>query len=148
MIVIGSIERTVDVGTTFEGPVYHMDIKRLWAHSGGPFAAEGWPKRNLHTDQGKAKEAGLPAPIVSGQQPQGQLINMLLKLFGQAWWNYGWLNIKFFKPTFANTGVQPKLKLIDKEEDNRGTTFTFEAWAERGDGEKTLGGTVKCLLPK
>ena len=148
MIVIGSIERTVDVGTTFEGPVYHMDIKRLWAHSGGPFAAEGWPKRNLHTDQGKAKEAGLPAPIVSGQQPQGQLINMLLKLFGQAWWNYGWLNIKFFKPTFANTGVQPKLKLIDKEEDNRGTTFTFEAWAERGDGEKTLGGTVKGLLPK
>ena len=129
MIVIGSIERTVDVGTTFEGPVYHMDIKRLWAHSGGPFAAEGWPKRNLHTDQGKAKEAGLPAPIVSGQQPQGQLINMLLKLFGQAWWNYGWLNIKFFKPTFANTGVQPKLKLIYKEEDNRGTTFTFEAWA-------------------
>ena len=148
MIVIGSIERTVDVGTTFEGPVYHMDIKRLWAHSGGPFAAEGWPKRNLHTDQGKAKEAGLPAPIVSGQQPQGQLINMLLKLFGQAWWNYGWLNIKFFKPTFANTGVQPKLKLIDKEEDNRGTTFTFEAWAERGDGENTLGGTVKCFRPK
>ena len=47
MIVTGSIERTVDVGTTFEGPVYHMDIKRLWAHSGGPFAAEGWPKKNL-----------------------------------------------------------------------------------------------------
>ena len=86
MIVTGSIERTVDVGTTFEGPVYHMDIKRLWAHSGGPFAAEGWPKKNLHTDKGKAEEAGLPAPIASGQQPQGQLINMLLKLFGQAWW--------------------------------------------------------------
>ena len=58
------------------------------------------------------------------------------------------LNIKFFKPTFANTDVQPKLKLIDKKEDDRGTTFTFEAWGERGDGQKTLGGTVKCLLPK
>lgn len=148
MIVTGAIDVNTEIGTQFVGPVYYMDIKRLWAHSGGPFAAEGWPKKNLHTDQDKAEEAGLPAPIASGQQPQGQLINMLLKLFGQAWWHHGWLNIKFFKPTFADTDVQPKLTLIDKEETADGMIFTFKAWGERGDGEKTLGGTVKCLLPK
>lgn len=148
MTVMGPIDPGAKIGTLFEGPVYHMAIERLWAHSGGPFAAEGWPKLNLHTDQGKAEEAGLPAPIASGQQPQGQLINMLLQLFGDAWWHHGWLNIKFFKPVFADTTVQPKLKLSGREEGDDGVTFTFEAWGERGDGEKTLAGTVKCLLPK
>ncbi|MDA0655971.1 MAG: MaoC family dehydratase [Proteobacteria bacterium] len=141
------IERTAEIGTLFEGPIYYMDIKRLWAHSGGPFAAEGWPKKNLHTDPDKAAEAGLPLPIASGQQAQGQLINMLLKLFGQAWWHHGWLKIKFFKPVFAGSQVQSKLKLTEREESAEGVIFTFDAWSERGDGEKALAGTVRCLLP-
>ena len=82
------------VGAEFSGPVRHLTLERVLAFSGGPFAQPHWPDRNLHTDAEKAREAGLAGIIVSGTQFEGHLVDLLVELFGEAWFTAGTIEIK------------------------------------------------------
>jgi len=84
-----SITAETEVGAEFAGPQHTFEPVRMLTFSGGPIDAPGWPAKNLHTDVEKATEAGLPAPIASGIQYEGHLVELLVQLFGQVSPNRG-----------------------------------------------------------
>ena len=134
-------------GDVIDGGFYRMSRERVLAFSGGPLGAPNRPRRNLHTDDEKAHEAGLTAPIASGLQTQGHLIRLMIDLFGDAWMCHGDLHLKFFGPVSVGDTVQPRVCLSSRSEAGDGIVFVFDAWCERGDGERVMAGTACCLLP-
>ena len=76
------------------------------AISGGTFGSAEWPRRNLHTDAAKAAEAGLPAPIASGIQCEGDIVRLLIRLFDEQWFSHGKLNVTHRRPVFEGTWIQ------------------------------------------
>jgi acyl dehydratase len=123
-----------------------MSIERMLAFSGGPYALENWPARNLHVDPHKAAEAGLPAPVASGLQAQGHIIRLMIDLLGDAWTHGGTLQSRFRRPVFAGDCVQAKAKLTGRRIEAGVTHYTFDVWCERQDGEAAVLGTAACAV--
>src|ERR1043166_3628460 len=92
-------------GQELRGVPRELSVGRMLAFSGGPLAAAGGPAKNLHTDAGKAKEAGLAAPIASGVQCEADIIRLLTDTFGDAWSRSGKLHVKYPRPVYAGTTV-------------------------------------------
>ena len=140
------IDSATREGTVFEGRVRRMSIERMLAFSGGPYALENWPARNLHVDPHKAAAAGLPAPVASGLQAQGHIIRLLIDLLGDAWSRSGTLQSRFRRPVFAGDRVQAKARLTGLTNEAGVTHYTFDVWCERQDGEAAVVGTAACTV--
>ena len=123
-----------------------MSIERLLAFSGGPYALDNWPARNLHVDPEKAAEAGLPAPIASGLQAQGHIIRLMIDLMGDAWCRSGTLQSRFRRPVFVTDCIQAKARLAARKTEAHVTYFTFDVWCERHGGEVAVAGTAACAI--
>jgi acyl dehydratase len=122
-------------------------MERMLAFSGGPLATPDWPAKNLHTDFGKAKDAGLSAPIASGLQYEGHLLRLLQDLFGNAWLRGGKMRIKYPRPVMAGDVVQAKVRVKSKVLFDAVVTYELDVWCEKQDKEKVLVGTASCSLP-
>src|SRR6478735_1511967 len=94
-------------GDLVAGKPLTLTLARVLAFSGGAFDEPGWPHRNLHTDLGKAREAGLDAIIASGTQSEGLLLGLLIATFGPQWHHSGKIEVRFLKPVPVGTVVQP-----------------------------------------
>ena len=134
---------TLEVGQEIHGRPYALTLERLLAFSGGPLSASGWPARNLHTDNDKAAEAGLDAPIASGIQYEGHSIKLLLGIFGDAWARHGTLKIKYVRPVPVGDTLRTSLKVAEIADG----LCTMEVRCEKADGEPALVGTATCPMP-
>ncbi len=134
-------------GEVFAGRPRTLSFERMLAFSGGLFAAEGWPARNLHTDPGMAAEAGLEAPLASGLQYQGYLIALLIDLFGDAWLRHGAMHVKFPRTVSVGDVVQAKVRVRAKRHQDTAVMFELDAWCETQADETVLVGTASCALP-
>lgn len=134
------------VGASFAAKPRLISMERLWAFSGGPFALEGWPRKNLHTDPATAAAVGLPSVGASGTQYQGYIVQLLLDLFGEAWLSHGTITCKFIALVNAGETVQAHAKVIEKEAEGDRTRFTLDVWCENGPGEQVLVGRATGLL--
>ena len=141
-----SITAKTEVGTEFVGPAYEFALVRMLAFSGGPIDTPGWPAKNLHTDVEKAAEAGLPAPIASGIQYEGHLVELLVKLFGDAWFREGVLQTKYPRTVAAGDRVQPMVHVTGRAAQAGRVTFDLEVWCQRAGDEKVLVGTARCAV--
>jgi acyl dehydratase len=122
-------------------------MERLWAFSGGPFALEGWPRRNLHTDPSVAASVGLPSVGASGTQYQGYIVELMLDLFGEAWLSHGSMTGKFIALVNAGETVQAHAEVVETEAVDGGQVrFTLKVWCENGRGEQVLVGRSIGLL--
>lgn len=134
-------------GREYSGPPRRLTMARMLAFSGGPLDQPDWPARNLHTDAGKAKDAGLSAPIASGIQYEGHLIELLLSLFGESWFRRGRLHVKYPRPVLAGDVVQPKAVVRSKVRSGRGWAYELDVWCENQGSEKVLVGTAAFAPP-
>lgn len=134
------------VGAEFAGPVRHLTLERVLAFSGGPFAQAQWPDRNLHTNAEKAREAGLVGIIVSGTQFEGHLVDLLVELFGEAWFSAGTIEIKIPKSLMLGETVQPKATLREVREDCSERIFVLDVRCNNPYGEAVMIGTASCRL--
>ena len=141
-----SITAKTEVGTEFVGSEYELALVRMLAFSGGPIDTPGWPAKNLHTDVEKAAEAGLPAPIASGIQYEGHLVELLVKLFGDAWFREGVLQAKYPRTVAAGDRVQPMARVTGRSTETGSVTFDLEVWCQRAGDEKVLVGTARCAV--
>lgn len=137
-----------EIGTVFDGSRHHLSIERVLAFSGGPFARPNWPDRNLHTDLEKAQEAGLPGVIVSATQFEGYLVDLLVDLFGDAWFTTGVIETRIPKSLMLDDFVQPKAVLRAVDDDGKNRTFTMDVSCENQRGEQVLIGSASCRLPR
>jgi acyl dehydratase len=129
----------------FSGRMRVLSMSRMLAFSGGPFDAAGWPAKNLHTDAGKAAEAGLTAPIASGIQCEGDIIRLLMEVFGDAWLRSGKLHVKYPRPVFAGTSLVPRARVLSRRAADAGTLVELEIWCETPEKEIVVVGNASCL---
>src|ERR1043166_2356877 len=115
-------------GQEFNGALRELSTGRILAFSGGPFATPGWPAKNLHTDRAKAAEAKLDAPIASGIQCEGDIVRLLIELFGEAWFRHGKLHVKYPRPVFAGASVQSRARVRSRRVDGAATTIELDVW--------------------
>ncbi len=144
---MGTITQDVVVGQEFSCRTKTVSWPRLWTFSGGPFAAEGWPRKNVHTDLAFAQGTGLPSVAVSGTQCQGYLCDLMIDLFGEEWLSQGQMNIKFVKPIPEGDRLVAKAKVQSKEEGGE-TKISFEVWCENQNGEKAVVGTASGIVSR
>lgn len=142
---MAAITRNVAVGDEFAGKPKKISWQRLWTFSGGPFAAEGWPKKNIHTDLEFAKGVGLSSVAASGTQCEGYLCDMMIELFGQKWLTNGELTQRFTKMVPEGDTVQIKAKVTSVEEVD-GLRVGLEVWCENQNGDKVVTGTAKGIV--
>lgn len=124
-----------------------ITMERLWTFSGGPFAQEGWPRKNLHTHQETALAQGLPKLATSGTQYQGYVLQLLLELFGDDWFYHGTMTAKFVAMVDAGETLTAKAAVRSREAIDNCVKFTLDVWCENQQGEKALVGSATGMVP-
>jgi acyl dehydratase len=132
-------------GETYTGCMRELSIARLLAFSGGALASTRWPAKNLHTDPDKAAEAGLPAPIASGVQCEGDIIRLMTELFGNAWFEHGKLHVKYPRPVFAGMSVRACARVRAREVRREGSLIELDVWCETPDMAVVVVGSASCI---
>ena len=141
------MESKIGVGQEFAGRSHKVAMERMLAFSGGPIGSADWPARNLHTDGERARDAGLPAPIASGIQYEAYVIDLLLRIFGDVWFDRGTLSAKYTRPVFADDVVRAKVR-VDAVTPGKGeTAYDLDVRCENQDGETVLAVKAACVLP-
>lgn len=135
-----------DAGAEFAGNKKRISLERLWTFSGGPFALEGWPKKNLHTDFGVAKNVGLTALATSATQLQGNIAELMVDVFGEEWFTNGTMDVKIIDLTKDDDIAQIKAVFSEARDEGGRKRLFFDVSCEIQDGTKTLVGTCSGVL--
>ncbi|MBM4278153.1 MAG: hypothetical protein FJ130_09780 [Deltaproteobacteria bacterium] len=145
---MGRINKDAPIGSEFAGKPKKMSWERLWTFSGGPFTAEGWPKKNLHTDTEFAKKLGLPTIGASATQYLGHLTELMIDLFGESWlWNGKFSDIKFIKLVAEGDTLTSKAKVVSKEKTGSEMEVRLNLSVENQHGDEVLIGFAKGFVP-
>jgi acyl dehydratase len=140
---------TIDTpeGAEFSWKPKEVTWERLWTFSGGPFAAKGWPKKNLHTDLEFAKSVGLPTVAASGTQFQGYAVQLMIHLFGKDWLSNGTMSVKFIKMVVEKDIITAKAKVQSREHREPATIkYMLDIWCENQKGDKVMVGTATGMV--
>jgi acyl dehydratase len=140
--------KDIKIGTEITGKPHQLAEARVFAFSGGPFNAQGWPALNIHTDLKFARSVQLPSRAVSATQYQSHLVDMLINLFGETWFSGGKIDSKFIAIVDVGDSITSHLKVVSTEAEGKDVKVNLEAWAENQHGNKVLIGTASCLLDK
>lgn len=134
-------------GAEFSGRPKRMAWERLWAFSGGPFAAQGWPKKNLHTDPEVARSVGLPTVGASATQYLGHLVELMLDLFGEDWLKGGRIGqLKFIKLVADGDILTTRARVLAREQEGEAVRYTLDVWCENQRGERVLIGQATGVV--
>jgi acyl dehydratase len=136
------------IGTEIIGKPHQLAEARVFAFSGGPFNAPGWPAANIHTNLKFAQSVQLPTRAVSATQYQSHVVDMLINLFGEVWFKTGKIDSKFIAIVDVSDTITPHLKIVSREAEEKGVRVNLEGWSENQHGNKVLIGTASCLLDK
>ncbi|MFJ9623269.1 hypothetical protein [Streptomyces sp. NPDC101181] len=142
--------RTVDHadGDLRVGDVLAPLEKTITAEQAAVFSRVGEYVRNIHNDIRAAREGGLRAPIVQGQQQFGVLAELLTLRFGAPVLTSGHIRVKFLAPLdvfepFTATGVVTAIT-----PDGAGRRIDLEVWVRRArDGRLMTAGWADVVLP-
>ena len=100
----------------------------------------GRPDRNIHTDEGVAKEAGFAAPIAPGLMSYAFLSEMMVNSFGQAWVDRGTLEVSFIAPVFVGDTITANGIVRETVAEDTGVRVMLEVWCENQAGRKVAVG--------
>ena len=134
---------TIDtpIGTVFSSKPKRVSWERTWAYAGGPFALEGWPARNIHTDPEFARSVGLAEPNVTGTQTQAFVAAWLIDIFGEQWLRGGKLyDVKFIRPIAIEDTVQVQAEVVSRDHTGAAVKYTLAIKCLKGDREPALIG--------
>lgn len=145
---MAKISKDTKVGELFSGKPKIVSWQRLWAFSGGPFRAEGWPTKNIHTDLDFAKSCGLPYVAASATQFQGYAVELMIDLFGIGWLSHGRMDVKFPNLVNADDILITKAAVQSKNMQGGATRFTLGIHCENQRGDKVLVGWAMGTVGK
>ncbi len=134
------VTRETAVGSEFAGRPRVVSWERLWTFSGGSFTADGWPKKNIHTDLETAKMLGLYTVSASATQYLGYAVSLLIDLFGDQWLSRGSVTAKFIALVTVNDVIQAKARVLEVRDGDDGQEFRLDIWCENQDEAKVLVG--------
>ncbi len=138
-----TLTRETAVGSEFAGRPKTVSWERLWTFSGGPFTADGWPRKNIHTDLETAKALGVYTVSASATQYFGYVVSLLIDLFGERWLSSGSITAKFIAIVTVKDVIQAKARVTETRPDgDNGHVFQLDIWCENQDGAKVLVGSA------
>lgn len=102
----------------------------------------------IHTDESRARQAGLHGPLIaSGMVSVAFLNEYLLARFGPAWHRGGHLAVAFVAPTRAGDTVTVDAQVIARAPTPDGELISLEVWCARQDGQRATVGKAELLIP-
>jgi acyl dehydratase len=134
------------IGAVFSGKPKTMGHERLLAFSGGRFALNGWPRRNIHTDIDVANRTGLSTLAVSGVQVQGHIAQLMIELFGEQWLSNGTMKVKFLRPIDVLETITPYATLVSKSAIDGDDVYEFEIVVKNAAGAESVVGVTTGRL--
>ena len=115
---------------------------RTWQFSGGWPPGDGWPSKNVHTDDEFARKCGLPGRAASGAMVQGCVVDFLADIFGVEWLGNGSFNLKFVAPVQIGDSVVLRARCSDTRDEGGRTRVDVELVCENQSGEAVAVGTA------
>lgn len=115
---------------------------RTWQFSGGWPPGDGWPSKNVHTDDEFARNCGLPGRAASGAMVQGYVVDFLADLFGIDWLGNGSFNLKFVAPVQIGDSVVPRARCTGAMDEVGRTRYDVELVCENQSGDVVAAGTA------
>ena len=106
-----------------------VTIEKMRRHAG--------PERSIHTDQEKAEEIGMPAPIASGNMLQGYVSEWLFSNFGDAWFEDGRMSLKFVDIVLPGDTLVMEGRITARDDDE--TEIEIECRVTDGDQTVIVG---------
>ena len=99
----------------------------------------------MHTDEVKAKEAGLPSVFGHGMFTAGMLATALTNYVGVG--NLRSYKVRFTKQTWPGETLTTKIRVSGKTEENGEHLVDLECEVVNQDGEAKVNGTAVAALP-
>ena len=109
--------------------------------------AIGRDAANIHTDDAKAKLAGLPGPVAHGRYPIGYISEAMLRAFAEAWLRGGEMDITLRKLIFPGDTLTLRAEVISTNREGDGERVRLSVALVNQHGEPTQSGEVSVLLP-
>jgi acyl dehydratase len=102
----------------------------------------------IHTDEAKARQAGLSGPLIaSGMVTVAFLNEYLLARFGPVWHQHGHLAVAFIASTRAGDTMTVDADVTSRESTPAGEFIKLDVWCARQDGQRATVGTADLLIP-
>ncbi len=136
------------IGQTYSGAPKAISMPRVWAFSGGPFAIDGWPRRNIHTDPAAANRDGLDGIAISGTQFEGYVAQLMVEIFGESWLSHGKMHVRLRKPVPDGDVLQAFATVRTKESGGAQSVFYLDVECRDSAGEQVLTGTAEGQLAR
>ena len=108
------------------------------------FEPEG--ERNIHTDDGVARAAGLPAAIAAGVQFMSYLFEMLYQEYGFESVPGTALDVRIRAPVFAGDTVTARGRVTAFEVLDSGGRVHLDVWCENQRGERVIIGAASVTV--
>ena len=108
------------------------------------FEPEG--ERNIHTDDGVARAAGLPAAIAAGVQFMSYLFEMLYQEYGFESVPGTALDVRIRAPVFAGDTVTARGRVTAFEVLDSGGRVHLDVWCENQRGERVITGAASVTV--
>ena len=115
---------------------------RTWQFSGGWPPGNGWPSKNVHTDDEFARLCGLPGRAASGAMVQGYVVDLLVDIFGDDWLEDGSFNLKFVAPVLIGDSIVSTARCSDTRDEDGRTRYDVELICENQSGDMVAVGTA------
>ena len=131
-----------DVNEGDEAPVFTHELTRtdlvMYAGASGDF-------NPMHTDEVKAKEAGLPSVFGHGMFSAGFLATALTNYVGIG--NLKRYKVRFAKQTWPGEIFTTQIKVTGKRKEDGDNLVDLECALLNGDGEVKVQGEATAALP-
>ena len=133
--------RAAEVPEGFEVPSFGRTITREMA------MIHAAPMKNFHTVLEDARALGFPDIVIAGPLFVCFFSEMFTRFFGTDWITTGELELKLFKPVFANQTIHARAVVGRHEPQGGRVRIPLEIWCEREeDGSKTGAGVASVSI--
>ena len=120
--------------------------KRVMQDQIAVFSLVGKHFRNIHTDIGVAKAAGLKDTLAQGMMEFIYATELLTQFFGASWFTTGWQKMKFIRPVYSGERLKARGVVTGEKNDPDGTRLELEIWIENDAGEMTAAGWASARV--
>jgi hypothetical protein len=100
-----------------------------------------------HWDPVYAAEAGLKAPIQTGEMSTAYISEMCVNNFGRNFFRDARMECKYIDSTYANEVITTRGIVREKTPTGDAVRFKVEVWSENEEGEKKTAGWVEANVP-
>ena len=103
---------------------------------------------NIHTDHGKATQAGLPGPVAHGRHPVAIVSESMVRDFGAAWVEGGELDMTLTRLIFPGDTLTLQREVVGVAESAGETLVTVSILFVNQDGQPVQTGEARVRLSR